>query len=217
LPPQMLSVGCRGEFCAQVLDTLGKSLVDENRRDTREPESPLLLKSQAELWLSQLTRPIQIDTERFPGTAVTAMKFRAGETWEKPTNMGFGVTYALPVVLAGLTAGPMGILIVENPEAHLHPAGQSKMGLFLASMAAANVQIVVETHSDHVLNGIRRAIGEQNVLRPNQAIVHYFESGPVEPKALEFSESGGVSSWPQGFFDQYQLDVAALTRVRRPR
>jgi predicted ATPase len=216
-PPSALEVGCRGEYCAQVLDTLGTIVVDESRRCFNDGDSPPLLKAQAEQWLSQVTRPLQIDTETFPGTGITAMKFRTGEDWVKPTNMGFGITYALPLVLAGLTADVGGLLIIENPEAHLHPAGQSQMGVFLATMAAAGVQVIVETHSDHFLNGVRRTIGEQRLLPASDAIVHFFDAEGSEPQDLFFTSNGGITSWPPGFFDQYQLDVAALTRVRRPK
>lgn len=217
LPSSMLEVGCRGEYCAQVLDTLGKTVVGERRLCLAERDSLPLLKAQAEQWLSQVTRPLQIDTETFAGTGITAMKFRIAEDWVKPTNMGFGITYALPVILAGLTAGPGGLLIVENPEAHLHPAGQSHMGVFLATMASAGVQVIIETHSDHVLNGIRRTIGERRSLAAKDAIVHYFGVEEPEPQGLSFTDRGEISSWPPGFFDQYQLDVAALTRIRRPK
>jgi predicted ATPase len=217
LPPSVLEVGCRGEYCAQVLDTLGTTIVEEGRCCLVDAEIPPLLKAQTEQWLSRVTRPLQIDTETFAGTGVTAMKFRTGEDWVKPPNMGFGITCTLPVILAGLTAGTGGLLLIENPEAHLHPAGQSQIGVFLATMAAAGIQIIVETHSDHVLNGIRRTIGEQQLLQADQAIVHYFDAEASKPQDLFFTGTGGVSSWPSGFFDQYQLDVAALTRVRRPR
>jgi predicted ATPase len=217
LPSNVLEVGCRGEYCAQVLETLGKIAVEERRRCLIEPDTLPLLKAQTEQWLSQVTRSLQIDTESFAGTGMTAIKFRTAEDWMKPTNMGFGITYALPVILAGLTAGAGGLLIVENPEAHLHPAGQSHMGVFLATLAAAGVQVLVETHSDHVLNGIRRTIGEHRLLAATDAVVHYFSADASEPRGLFFTDSGGISSWPPGFFDQYQLDVAALTRVRRRR
>lgn len=218
LPSRMLEVGCTGQFTAQVLDTLGGKLsVEEERRFISDDSIPPLLKSQTEAWLSLITRPVQIDTETFPGTSVTAIKFRTADIWLKPTNMGFGVTYALPVILAGLTAMKGGILVVENPEAHLHPSGQSHMGVFLAMVASSGVQVVVETHSDHVLNGIRLAIGAHKFLKHTQSIVHYFDGDDSVPDSLEFTEVGGVSSWPAGFFDQYHLDIAALTRIRRPR
>lgn len=219
LPPGELEVGCRGEYSAQVLYTLGSEPIEERRRCPGESNSAAaLLKVETERWLSLVARPIQIDTEFLATATATALRFRVPDgEWVRPTNMGFGVTYALPVVLAGLTAGHGGLLIVENPEAHLHPAGQSQMGRFLATIAAAGVQVLVETHSDHVLNGIRRAIGEFHVITASQARVYYFDVDDSSPQELTFTETGGITSWPHGFFDQYQIDVAALTRVRRPR
>ena len=132
--------------------------------------------------------------------------------------MGFGVSYALPIVLAGLTARRGGLIVVENPEAHLHPAGQSRMGVFLAWLASRGVQVVVETHSDHILNGVRRAIGEYRFLDHDSAIAHYFDSAESDIPSihrLDFTSIGGISHWPRGFFDQYQIDVASLGRVRR--
>lgn len=219
LPPDLLEVGVRGEYSAQVLYSLDSLSVDESRRCPGfGEEDAALLKFETERWLSRIARPVQIDTDSISIKTVTALRFRVPDgEWVRPPNMGFGVTYALPIILAGLTAGIGGLLIVENPEAHLHPAGQSQMGYFLAAMASAGVQVVVETHSDHVLNGIRRAIGEHSVLTKDQAIIHFFDVDGTAPQTLSFTETGGIASWPRGFFDQYQLDVAALTRVRRPR
>jgi predicted ATPase len=219
LPPELLEIGFRGEYSAQVLYTLDSLSIDDLRRcPGARDEDAALLKFETERWLSRIARPVQIDTESISIRTVTALRFRVPDgEWVRPPNMGFGVTYALPVILAGLTAGKGGFLIVENPEAHLHPAGQSQMGYFLAAMASAGVQVVVETHSDHILNGIRRAIGEHRILPKDQAIIHYFDVDGTAPQPLSFTETGGIASWPRGFFDQYQLDVAALTRVRRPR
>nr|WP_285293306.1 DUF3696 domain-containing protein [Burkholderia glumae] len=201
------------------MQVLGNETVPEARLcpDAQEDAAPLL-KFEVERWLSRIARPVQIDVESLPIGTVSALRFRVpGGEWVRPPNMGFGITYALPVVVAALTAGEDGIVIVENPEAHLHPAGQSQMGYFLAKMAAAGVQIVVETHSDHLINGIRRAIGEHRLLPANAAVVHFFDSSDSLPQLLSFTETGGMDAWPRGFFDQYQIDVAALTRVRRPR
>tara|TARA_R110000787_G_scaffold272069_2_gene379456 strand:+ start:10401 stop:11480 length:1080 start_codon:yes stop_codon:yes gene_type:complete len=214
-PIDRLEVGCYGEFCAQVFDTLASFKVEPARQSKVHAGEVALLRRQTELWLGILTRPLQINTEKFSDTGITALTFRTDETWSKPTNMGFGVTYSLPVVLAGLTATDGGILIIENPEAHLHPAGQSHMGVFLATIAAAGVHVIVETHSDHVLNGIRRAIGEKNCLTSEDAIVHFFDGESPNPSTLHFTESGSMSAWPAGFFDQFQIDVRAITSVRR--
>lgn len=222
LPAESLVVGTRGEHCAQILETLGLKPLEDVRR--LHPTQPIgttpLLKYQVELWLGEVSRPVEIDAVRYSGTAGTALRFRsAGGDWVGAPNMGFGVSYALPIILGGLTALPGGIIIVENPEAHLHPAGQSRMGVFLAWLAGRGVQVIVETHSDHVLNGIRRAIAEQDdFLNHDAAIVHFFGSGDdgrASVDCLEFTAVGGISHWPRGFFDQYQIDVASLGRIRR--
>ena len=217
LPASLLEVGSKGEYCAQILAGLGGTQVDAKRRYGGDDQPPLL-KAQTEAWLSQVTRPIQLDTENFPNIGVFSLKFRTEEEWIKPTNMGFGISYALPIIVAGLIAPEGALLIVENPEAHLHPAGQSQMGVFLSSIASAGVQVLLETHSDHVLNGVRRAVSELGVLRPESAIAHYFDiNQKASIKTLHFSSAGNLNHWPSGFFDQYQLDVQALTKVRRKR
>jgi predicted ATPase len=218
LPTDMLAVGCRGEFAAHVIEKLGSIVVDP-ARILPSSDAPPLVKAQTEQWLSRIARPVEIDTATFNGTDVVSLSFRSPgrPPWVRPTNMGFGVSYALPVVLAALTAPIGGLLIVENPEAHLHPAGQSEAGMFLAQMASAGIQVMVETHSDHVLNGIRRAIAESRGLRADDAIVHFFGDADSPILPLTFTPTGGMSDWPRGFFDQYQLDVAKITRVRRAR
>lgn len=215
--PRDLEVGVKGEYCAHVLYALDSLKVDDSRAPANFTEETRLLKPLTEAWLSRVTRPLQIDTEAHPALTAFSLRFRDPDgEWVGAPNMGFGVTYSLPVILAGLTAANGGILVIENPEAHLHPAGQSQMGVFLATIAASGVQVVVETHSDHVVNGIRRAIGEHKILSSHDAIVHYFPlEGEVEE--LLFTEVGGVDKWPKGFFDQYQMDISALTKTRRSR
>lgn len=220
-PNEDLGVGVRGEYCAHVLAVHGlKEKVDRGRRHPQRPDDvDAFLKYQVEAWLSDIARPTEIDTVWFPNTTVTALRFRTpGGEWVRAPNMGFGVSYSLPIVLAGLFTPVDGLLLVENPEAHLHPAGQSRMGTFLSILAAAGVQVLLETHSDHVLNGIRRAIGEHRILPADRALVHFFDAasdGQPELSTLRFTPTGGLSDWPRRFFDQYQIDVAALSRVRR--
>lgn len=218
LPIDMLEVGCSGEYVAQILEKLGSAVVPTARAlRSDEGEEPALVKAQTEKWLSRIVRNIEIDTTSFSGTDVVSLRFRTdgASMWVRPTNMGFGVSYTLPVVVAAMTAAEDGLIIVENPEAHLHPAGQSEMGMFLAQMASSGLQIILETHSDHVLNGIRRAIGDEHLLLSENAIVHFFPDASSEAQPLEFTANGGITQWPAGFFDQYRIDVARITAARR--
>ena len=93
------------------------------------------------------------------------------------------------------------------------------IGGFLAQVASDGVQIFLETHSDHVLNGIRLAVADgRAALSPDQAIVHFFcaedDEGPML-QSMELSRTGQLSAWPAGFFDQAQVDLAALASNRR--
>lgn len=132
----------------------------------------------------------------------------------RPSNVGFGLTYCLPIIVACLSAPKGALLLLENPEAHLHPRGQAALGQLLARCAADGVQIIVETHSDHVLNGIRVAVKQEENVRADDIALHYFtrdintwESRIESPRILP---DGQLDRWPEGFFDQWDRSLDAL-------
>lgn len=229
LSPEQLNVGWRGDAVAQVLvDTEKVQASPALLYAVHDGEKSLSnIPRQTELWLSEIVRPILIQTEWLPGTNIVSLRFKEpGFTaeWTRPTNTGFGLSSALPIIVAGLTTNVGGMLIVENPEAHLHPRGQAAMGAFLGRVAGAGVQVVVETHSDHVLNGIRRAVAIDEVLRGGDVILHFFDDMPDDGSrndsnvtSLDMRPNGDISAWPRRFFDQIEEDLAALARVRRKR
>ena len=101
------------------------------------------------------------------------------------------------------------LILIENPEVHLHPAGQALMGQFLAEVSAAGVQIVLETHSDHILNGIRRSVKSKKVQHEGVAI-YFFRSysderGQVQSPQID--ADGNLDDWPEDFFDQFDKDM----------
>ena len=128
-------------------------------------------------------------------------------------HAGLGIDQALPIVVAALSARPGGLLLIENPELNLHPGGQAAMGKSLAESAAAGVQVILETHSDHLLNGIRRAIKE-GILKPGDAMLYFFRprqdaerSGTARVQSPLFDRDGNIDHWPEGFFDQFDKDM----------
>lgn len=227
LGPGGINVGWRGEAVAQVLvDTERQEVLPVLVRNMPSGNpAPQNVPRQTELWLSDIVRPIQLNAQWVPGTNVITLRFKEPEfqsEWMRPANTGFGLSSALPIVVAGLHTPKDGMLMVENPETHLHPRGQSKIGEFLARVAASGVQVVVETHSDHVLNGIRRAVAIDKVLPNTEVIVHFFDdeltgagSTQTTVRTLELKPNGDISDWPRHFFDQIETDLAALARVRR--
>ena len=218
-----LDVGSRGEFVAQVLASFDRLRISTGRVESSTTETQITsLLHQTENWMGKIVHPIQIDAEWFPNTAVTRLRFKTPglrTEWTRAPNAGFGISYALPIIVAALRAEVGGLLLVENPEAHLHPAGQSRIGGFLARVAADGVQIFIETHSDHVLNGIRVAVADGSAaLLPEQAVIHFFraeDDGGPALQSMELQRTGQLTAWPAGFFDQAQVDLAALASKRR--
>ena len=105
------------------------------------------------------------------------------------------------------------LLLMENPEAHLHPQGQASLGELIAQCVSDGVQIIVETHSDHLLNGLRLAVKNKHI-RSDKVVLHLFsratETGEVFVQSPAVLENGRVSNWPDGFFDQWDKDIEAL-------
>jgi predicted ATPase len=214
--PDDAVVGEDGRFVAHTLAIGLRREVIEGRRHP-DAGSITTLGAQTEAWLSELVGPTQLEASLVPRTSLATLRIRTRArmgVWMLPTNTGFGVSYSLPVVVAGLLAPPESLLIVDSPEAHLHPAAQSALGGFLAAVAASGVQVIVETHSDHVLNGIRKAVGVTGTISPDMVRLAFFGEGP-EPVTLLIGDRGTISSWPPGFFDQFEADLGALTRPRR--
>jgi predicted ATPase len=123
------------------------------------------------------------------------------------------LSFVAGIVVAGLAARQNTILMVENPEAHLHPKAQSLVGEFLARVAAGGTQVFVETHSEHILNGMRRVV-KQSLLAAESARLFFFTR---DPKALQptvvpisISASGDLSAWPEDFFDQLDKDLTVI-------
>lgn len=136
------------------------------------------------------------------------------------TNVGFGITYALPILVSGLTVPEGGMLLVENPEAHLHAKAQSNMGYFLARMAAAGVRVIIETHSEHIVNGIRRMIVEgKTEISHEDMTIYFFQNYNGEKDIMEITmdEFGNLSDFPEDFFDQIRQDTLAIIRTNRDR
>lgn len=200
-------VGSRGEHAVSVLHW-GR---DEPVLDGLAlPEVPPVRLRQVEARMRTLFPGFALDLQQSPSANAVTLGLRTSDTAEfhRPVHTGFGLTQTLPIIVAALSAPKDAILLIENPEVHLHPAGQAMLGQFMAEVADAGVQVLVETHSDHVLNGVRRAVKSRRVTS-EQVAIHYFrprtDTGPqVQSPTLD--DSGNIDDWPDGFFDQYDKD-----------
>ena len=177
-----------------------------------------LLSQQVSDYLSKLGRVVRVIPYSYPDISRAGFRFSFLEGCvygdeHRPENVGYGLTSALPIYTALLNLDVGGVAIIENPEMHLHPTGQVEMGRFLAEIAATGVQVLVETHSDHVLNGIRLAVKKGRIPAPDVKLVFIVNGGVekgVKVVTPEIREDGAISEWPAGFFAQYEKSIGDL-------
>ena len=221
-PKDQLIIGSRGEFAAEILSRFERHTIRDRVRHPNSSFDSILLQSQLENWMNEWAPGIQLKAETFPGTNIGAIRIRRRHVeseWMRPTNVGFGVSHSLPIVLVGLLAPEGALFIVDSPESHLHPNGQSAMGQFLATVAASGIQVIIETHSDHIVNGARLAAANpEHPLQPDDTIIYQNSAtkkdiGEIEE--IHITKTGALDKWPEGFIDQAERDLAKLSRFRK--
>lgn len=132
------------------------------------------------------------------------------------TAVGVGVSQLLPVLVMALAAPPGSVLLLEQPELHLHPGVQQRLGDFLLACASSGRQVIVETHSDHLVNRLRRRIAEDDDDRLVEVVrLVLFErvDGRTRLRPLATNRYGGLDDWPDGFFDEGPEDSRELLRA----
>jgi len=175
------------------------------------PDAPGTLLRQVEARMNQFFPGFGLDVRQVLKANAVTLGLRSSDDtdFHRPIHAGFGVTQTFPIIVAALSAKKGDILLVENPEVHLHPAGQALMGQFLANVAQAGVQVIMETHSDHVLNGIRRSV-KGGQINAEQVALHFFKPRSAESAQVvspQLDNSGNIDTWPEGFFDQFDKDM----------
>lgn len=204
-------VGKSGEFAPYWHFQIADDEVPEERRHPDEERTTV--RGQVDAYLSQLFPGAVANTDQLVGSDLFRLDLGLGSSgWVRPGNIGFGLTYVFPLIVAMLAARPGQLVIVDSPEAHLHPRAQSELGKIVSRFAAAGVRILVETHSDHFLNGVRLAI-KQRTLSPSEAAIYFFGGSSRQDhgvQKLNIDDSGEIDRWPQGFFDQAESDLGHL-------
>jgi predicted ATPase len=224
------SLGTKGQFTVHFLEiNANESIAFEN---CMHPNTAIAINNknekfrdkrlihQVNLWLSEISPQIVVQTDDLTSDFVQlAFQFNQptfGTTLAfKPENVGFGISYALHVVTALLSAQPGGLIIIENPESHIHPRGQAELGKLIALVAQNNVQIIIETHSDHLLNGIRVGV-KKGTIDKNNVILFYFKKVVENLEQyssitnIELDQNGTLSEEPEGLLDEWGNQLLKL-------
>ena len=214
------SVGTSGENTGYVLSEMDKLQKVAGAfhlpKDLRISEIDRF-SANCEEWLNVIIPDTKIrysvDVEK---NITTVMLQNQGE-FHLPIATGFGITYVLPIIVQALAASMIknSVLIVENPEAHLHPLSQSRLGKFLALAAVNGVQVVLETHSEHIVDGCRIQIAKEKQFENMKILFFEKRDNMSICKNINIQDDGELEEWPEGFFDQKRADLRELLEMRR--
>ena len=227
---EAMTVGVHGEYSAHYASTLERIIVAP---PLRHPDAAAnTLKHQLTKWMGEISPGIKIDFDVLKKYDASQLQVDGA----RPTNSGFGISYVMPIVLCLLTmSGSMGeddsdwrvkswfdflrkqggLLLIENPEAHLHPRGQTCLGQLTALASSSGLQVIVETHSDHFIDGIRIAVKHAGVVQHGDISIKYFsknENEETEIEEIAVLPDGKLSKWPSGFFDQMSINLRELAK-----
>lgn len=225
------NVGNAGEFATHFIEVHGNdeiifsNLLHKNSTSIDPVTNKELINktliNQINLWMGEISPGINIRTTSIPNSDYVLLEYvykqpNFGNTNRfKPNNVGFGISYVLPVVTAILSAKPNQLIIIENPESHIHPRGQAELGRLISLAALNDIQIVLETHSDHILNGIRVATKENNELTKRVSLF-YFERVIAESEQyskitpIRIDSAGELSEYPENLIDEWGNQLLKL-------
>lgn len=202
-------IGVRCEYAYQYL---AKHASDDWKENilVYDSDDKLTFGGQVDYWLKRILG-YTVRAEEIERTDLISVSFTNNRLRDniRPKNVGTGVSYIAEVIIAALSCKPGDVLIIENPEIHLHPSGQSELILFLAFLAENGIQIIMETHSDHIYNGVRKCI-RMDCIENTKTAVYFFdeaENGGSIPVKIPLDENGKVLLQKDGLFDQMKKDL----------
>ncbi len=214
--PSFVHVGARGEHTINILaNSLYLANVHDNLYLGEDSKSVL---RQAAEWLSYILDGARIEIkgqDKESSVLYMLVNNRNNSYQYKPANVGFGYSYILPLIVTGLIAKVGDTIIIENPEAHLHPKAQSRIAEFFSKVSSCGIQVFIESHSEHILNGLRVSVLDPRIEIGNQDLSIQYFNEDFKPEKLEVDEKGKIANWPNGFFDQQEIDLSNIFKYSR--
>lgn len=205
-------IGIHGEFA---FDYLSQERLNPLReQEFRCMDAGSNLGNQVDYWLNYIMGYV-VTAERINGTEIVKVSYRknfAGSRDVKPQHVGTGISYIANIIIAALSCKKESIFIVENPEIHLHPKAQSRLLEFFSFLAVRGLQIIVETHSDHVFNGVRKNIKLKKICEQDVAVYFFCQKKELlcDPIKIDINEDGIIKNQIKGLFDQFDEDLDEL-------
>ena len=192
-------VGFKGEYTPQLLKMIKEKIQYEEFSD------------KINFWLKNFEMSTDVEIRKYKEIpeliSIICKEYYSGVE-SNIKDMGIGTSQVLPIIIEGFLIEPNSVLIIEQPEIHLHPKAQSTLGDLLVEIAKENKTLIIETHSEHLIRRIQRKIAENEI--SNQDVFFYYinigEDGSKLQK-LELNEDGYIKKVPDGFFPKDYEDV----------
>lgn len=206
-------IGENAEFLIDYFYKNSRNLIDKDRIIDSSSNT---LDFHVNFWLSKILN-VTINLDNIvSGNIVTANYSFRGNKNVRPYHVGAGISYIIGILILCLSAEKGKTIILENPEIHLHPRAQSELAAFLCFIAKSGVQIIVETHSDHIFNGVRKAVHKKDI--SNDFIsIHFFEMNINNLSVntlVKLNDEGRILDIKENLFDQFDNDLDELLNLK---
>ena len=206
-----LDLGLSGEYTAAILHANSEHQVVPISEQESDRVS---LQSEVNLWLNRfgLASEARLADRGRLGIGLKITLISSEQTVDL-TSVGVGVSQILPVIVLCLLTDPGELVILEQPELHLHPALQQQLGDFLLDCANSGRQVLVETHSEHLVNRVRRRVADLSGADEGMVGLLFAEQrdGVTDFRQSVINPYGGTEAeWPEGFFDVSAREAQAL-------
>lgn len=205
-------IGTDGSFAMSYLNTHASDPLDKDIcRNTQD----FTLSGQVNWWLKYIL-DVEVETEEIVGADMIKTSYSTTDGIRvRPQNIGSGISYLISVIITCFAAPDDSIIVIENPEIHLHPTAQSKVCDFLYFISKHNRQLFVETHSDHIFNGFRAGIVTGEI--EQDAVKTYFVSlnngYTTDVELVKFGRFGRIENQRKDLFDQFDIDMNKMIGV----
>ncbi|MCY4368032.1 MAG: DUF3696 domain-containing protein [bacterium] len=218
-------VGPRGEDTAAVIRAHAHAPVTAPLPTRATPTSTTLIEA-LRAWVKHLGLVQDVETENLAALGLALRVKPHGMENKLPlTSVGVGVSQLLPVLVLCLLSKPGSVILLEQPELHLHPALQQRLADFFIAISRSGRQLIVETHSEYMLSRLRRRIAEdpEDQLLDVAKIIFAERdrtTGLSTFRNIDLTPYGNMTEWPKGFFDQASEDerqtiIEGLKKRRR--
>lgn len=205
----------------KAIDALLSARVD--KLTVRREEEKIPIEDRISEWLREMDLAYSFILERTGSRSEknydVRIQMNGSGTKVTLADMGYGLSQFLPVLVLCYYAPEGSTLILEQPGIHLHPKVQSQLAdLLIEVVTERNLQILIESHSEHLLNRLQRRVAEEKIGADQTAL--YFcrnDEGISEIERLKMDEFGNITNWPENFFGDEMGDLFAMTKAQRRR